>query len=77
MFDHFLYFGTEGPDLADVAPHLAWRMYENKARTVMTFSLQEQAEVDELLAWAEREPPSSGLVPRRPKKCMARRSTHC
>ena len=79
-FDHYLYLGTEGPELRTIAPLLAELMYVRGCRTVMTFTDEEQEEVDRLLVLAESEPPSLGLTRRKRKmlrRCRSRRSTHC
>jgi len=62
MFDHFLYYGPKGDDLRIEAPHLSDLMYVNKARTVMTFNADEQAEVVKLLARASDAPASTALA---------------
>ena len=64
-FDHFLYFGVDGPELSVEAPILAQRLYSEKPRVAMKFSPEEQTEIDRLLALAEGEPPSRA---RRAKK---------
>ena len=61
-FDHFLKFDEEGQLLADLAPHLADLMYVKKARNVMTFNIDEQADVDKVLALAAHAPPSVALA---------------
>ena len=85
-FDHFLYFGADGPDLACEAPHLAKLMYEKKARVAMSFDALEQADVDHLLSLAEHEPPSpaQSVASRKSEVCRTRqpvggvrRSTRC
>ena len=76
-FDHFLYFGEKGEDLRGLAPHLADRMYVKKARNVMNFNANEQAEIDKLLARVSDKPQSSALIaePELQKICKPRRST--
>ena len=61
-FDHFLDYGTDGPDLCVEAPKLAKRMYVKKARAVLDFTPQERIEVERLLALAADAPPSQGLI---------------
>jgi hypothetical protein len=61
-FDHFLDYGTEGPDLCAEAPKLAKRMYVKKARVVLDFTPQERIEVERLLALAADASPSQGLI---------------
>ena len=61
-FDHFKYYGTTGEILRDLAPHLADLMYIKKARNVMMFNADEQADVDKLLALATHAPPSVALA---------------
>ena len=59
-FDHFLDFGTDGPDFLDMAPTLANRMYSQNVRHVMDdLDEDEYAEVMELLKLAEHAPPST------------------
>jgi hypothetical protein len=60
-FDHFLDFGTQGPDLRTEAPNLAKRMYARGARIALDFSRQEQSEIDELLALARTAPASATI----------------
>ena len=47
-FDHFLYYGEQGPLFRNIAPALANRMlYDNNARTLMdSLSREEQREVN-------------------------------
>ena len=59
-FDHFLDYGTEGPDFLEVAPALANRMYSRNVRAVLSLSPREQVEVERLLARAADAPPSPG-----------------
>lgn len=65
-FDHFLYYGTRGPDFMQVAPHLGRRMYSRNIRAVMDkLSEIERAEVAKIVAKAKSAPPSPGLtIPR-------------
>jgi hypothetical protein len=60
-FDHFLLFESDGPDLQDVAPVLAKRMYSRHAPRLLfdSFDDVEQAEIDCLLSLAKRAPPSA------------------
>jgi hypothetical protein len=61
MFDRFLYFGESGPPLAQHAPVLAAHVYGRGSRTLMSFTDQEQQEVDAILALAKKAPPSPAL----------------
>jgi hypothetical protein len=54
-FDRFREFGTDGPLLKSVALNLARRMYGKKARAVMDFNVLELAEIERILAMAERD----------------------
>ncbi len=78
-FDHFLYYGTEGPELRSLAPHLADLMYVKKARNVMSFNTDEQADVDKLLALAKDSDPSRAIAtaPEISQVCKLRPSTIC
>ena len=63
LFDHFLYFGTDGPDFRQLAPQLAARLYGDNVRSILDgMSDAEQAEAEGIVALAEGEPPSPGLV---------------
>jgi hypothetical protein len=61
-FDHFVYFGTEGPCLQDKAPHLAQRFYVNNARRLLQANKDEEKEIAVLLKLARSAslPPLSG-----------------
>ena len=63
VFEHFLDFGTEGPDFRLTAPRLADRMYSKNVRVLTKgFSEQEYSEVLEILSLAQDAPPSPALV---------------
>lgn len=52
-FDTFLLFEHEGPLLEAMAPHLAHRLYDGKARFLLTgYSKSEQKEAEAILEWA-------------------------
>jgi hypothetical protein len=60
-FDHFLDFGTDGPDLRTFAPALADRMYGGKVRSMLhSLSAKERAEAAKIIRLAEGEPLSTG-----------------
>lgn len=62
LFEHFLYFGTDGPDFHKLAPQLAARMYGDNVRSILDgMSDAEQEEAERIVALAEDEPPSPGL----------------
>lgn len=62
LFDHFLYFGTDGPDFRTLAPQLAARMYGDNVRSLIDgMSDAEQEEAEGIVRLAEDEPPSPGL----------------
>lgn len=73
-FDHFLYYGQEGPTLEECAPHLATHIYGGRVRATMTCSSsKESAEVDRILMRALKAPPSrrsSGVL--KPKAHLLR-----
>src|SRR5207302_400083 len=81
-FDHFRYYGKMGLLLEEVAPALARRMYDKKARMLIdSLSPAERLEVEKILDRARGAPPSGQLkgVPQRnfqetSDKC---RSTTC
>ncbi|HUQ69148.1 MAG TPA: hypothetical protein VM165_06485 [Planctomycetaceae bacterium] len=80
-FDHFLHFGTDGPDFRTLAPQLAQRMYGNNVRSVLDgLSATEQTEAEEIVSLAESEPPSPGRKVATagscsPRQCRTRRQT--
>ena len=62
-FDHFLYFGPEGPLFKAIAPLLAKRIYGRNVRTLMnSLSCDERKEIERILRLAENEPPSGRLL---------------
>ena len=65
-FDHFLYYGEQGPLLRNIAPALANRMlYDNNVRKLMdSLSREEQREVEKILDLAMDAPPSCQLTKR-------------
>lgn len=61
-FEHFRYYGEEGPLLKEVAPALARHMYDGKVRVLMdSLSPAERLEVEKILAHARDAPPSGQL----------------
>lgn len=66
-FDHFVLYGSDGPDFARLAPRLADRMYANNVRVILNgLDAIEQAEVEHILARARRAPPSGSVESSRP-----------
>jgi len=67
-FDHFLYFGEQGPLLERWAPKLARHIYSKNVRVMMdSLSAIERKEVEEILKYARKASPSgkfSTMVPR-------------
>jgi hypothetical protein len=65
-FDHFLYYGEQGPLLKNIAPVLARRMlYDQNVRKLMdSLSSKEQREVEKILDLAMDAPPSRQLTER-------------
>lgn len=58
-FDHFLYYGEEGPALEELAPELARHLYEGRARWLISgLSAMERSEVQRILDLARDAPPS-------------------
>ena len=61
-FDHFVYYGDDGPDFYVNAPSLAKRMYENNVRSVLQgLNDEEMAEALEIVTLADAAPPSPAL----------------
>ncbi len=62
-FDHFLDFGTDGPDFRDVAPVLSERMYSRNIRWLLhCLTEAERLEVTKILELAESAPASRGRL---------------
>jgi hypothetical protein len=82
-FDHFLDFGSDGPDFRKLAPLLAERMYGSKVRSVLNgLSARELAEATAIVQLAEGEPPSAGMKAaasrrRSMSRCSATRLSRC
>lgn len=71
-FDHYVFFGSRGPDFDVLAPRLAGRMYSRNVRVAMNgLTKDEQEEAHAILNLAKDAPPSSGRDP------MARQTTGC
>lgn len=59
-FDHFIFYGSDGPDFEKLAPLLAERIYSRNVRVLMNgLSPGEQKEVAKILVRAKHAPPSS------------------
>jgi hypothetical protein len=59
-FDHFVFYGSGGPDFEKLTPLLAERIYSRNVRVIMKgLSPGEQEEVDKILIRAKHAPPSS------------------
>ena len=62
-FDHFLYYGTRGPDFRSVAPNLAGRIYRDNVRILLHgFTATELSEARAIVRRASNSPPSSRTV---------------
>ncbi len=71
-FDHFLFFGSNGPDFEVLAPRLAERIYSRNVRVVMNgLTDSEQKEVAVILQLAKGAPPSSG------RRALRKAATGC
>jgi len=57
-FDHFRWFGKDGPWLAQVAPVLAEHIYGRNGRSLIRFTPREASEVRSILMLANDAPPS-------------------
>ena len=70
-FDHFIDFGTDGPELRTRWPKLAQRMYSTNTRHLMdSMSEDERREALKIRRLAENAPPSGTVQP-------TRRRAHC
>lgn len=74
-FDHFLDFGTEGPQFDAIAPKLARRMYRQRIRYLIGDIREgELPEIAEILKLARRSSPSQG---RTKGRSGTTRGRHC
>ena len=83
MFDHFIDYGTNGPDFRELAPTLAEHMYTNNVRSLLHgLTAKEYAEAIGILDAAVDAPPSHGQdlaaegrqsTRRRNQKCRLKR----
>ena len=70
-FDHFIDFGTDGPNFYGVAPTLAERMYSRNARHVIDLNEQEYDEATSILRMAENAPPSKRHQTMSRRRCQS------
>jgi len=54
MFRRFRYYADQGPIFRDIAPHLASRLFDGRARVLLYLSSTEQHEAQKVLARAAR-----------------------
>jgi len=59
-FDHFLDYGTGGPEFREIAPVLAGHMYASNVRSILHLTREEHAEVMGILEAARDAQPSPG-----------------
>jgi hypothetical protein len=75
-FDHFRFFGSDGPSFLELAPQIADRMYSKNVRVLMDrLNRRERGELEKLLALAKDSPPSPADGPGRvttSEKCAPR-----
>lgn len=79
-FDHYLDFGTSGPDFRTLAPTLAERIYADNIRAILHgVTRRESAEARAIVELAVDAPPSVGHLPTAPRRpgrsCRKRRRT--
>src|SRR5437016_4375249 len=60
-FEHFLYYGEAGPELAPLAPVIAQHMYEGRVRVLINMSDDERKEAEAIVRRARPSPPSAAL----------------
>jgi hypothetical protein len=77
-FDHFEFYGSDGPDFKRLAPVLAERIYSRNVRVLMNgLSSTEQREVERILRRARNAPPSPCRQPAKNgerKACVPRKA---
>jgi hypothetical protein len=62
-FDHFVFYGSAGPNFEALAPTIAERIYSKNVRVIMNgLSTDEQAEVERILRRAKGAPASKGAT---------------
>jgi len=72
-FDHFLDYGTRGPDFRVIAPNLANRVYRDNIRVLLHgFTAVQLSEARNIVRRASKSPPSSQTLQTNP-----RRQLHC
>jgi hypothetical protein len=78
-FDHFLYYGENGPLLEIQAPALARHIYNGKIRLIMDSSLpeRERLEVERILNTAKTAPPSRGRLKGTPSQKPSKPNLRC
>jgi hypothetical protein len=78
-FDHFRYYGEEGPFLETVAPALARRMYGGNVRLILDASLSAKGrlEVEKIIATAGTAPPSPARLPDVHRKVRQKKNGGC
>lgn len=74
-FDHFLYYGKDGPFFTTLAPTLARHIYGRNVRTIMDFlSETERTETERILRTALKSPASQALLHRADDASTKRRA---
>jgi hypothetical protein len=80
-FDHFVHYGSGGPEFATLAPNLANRIYSDNIRAIMNgLDAIEKAEVAAILCRASNAPASRhqrGFEPEEHTHTGARRRKRC
>lgn len=83
-FDHFLYYGKQGPLLEELAPELARHIYDGNVRVILnpnSLSADEHLEVEIILNLVRNKPSSRQLAGASqrtsPKTICKRRSKSC
>lgn len=60
-FEHFILFDERGPQLHDLAPALAKKMYSGRRFVLNSYSDEEKAEALAIVQWAKDQPVKVGL----------------
>lgn len=72
-FDHFILHESSGPELSDLAPHLARHIYSRNVRAIMRLDAIEQIEVQGILDLARDAPQSGSIAPMAATACAPRK----
>jgi hypothetical protein len=59
-FEHFILFDELGPQLHDIAPALAKKMYSGRRFVLNSYTNEERAEALAIVQWSKSQPAKTG-----------------